>query len=272
MSATRTIIRNSRSNRLFILAMNPPQLVSRRYSNITTFKRLHPLVPCYTSNYSTTSTGTKKNIRFQSTKNAGVAAAGEGTGNTAQEEGTAAAAGEDNNNNRTEVVEEAELPPPPSREEELEAQIKELKDQLKYSLAEQQNIRFQAQRDVDSARQFAVSSFAKSLLETSDNLERAMAAVPESVREDRENHPDLCTLFQGIQMTEDILLKAFEKNGLKKFGIKGEMFDPNRHNALFVYPDPNATPGSVGQVMKAGFMLHGRVIRPADVGVIEKKK
>lgn len=271
MSATHTIIRNSRSSRLFILAMNPPQVVSRRYSNTATFRRLHPLVPCYTTNYSTISTGTKKHLRFQSTSNAGVEGAGEGIGNTAQEEETAGGAGEDNNN-RTEAIEEAELPPPPSREEELEAQIKELKDQLKYSLAEQQNIRFQAQRDVDSARQFAVSSFAKSLLETSDNLERAMAAVPESVRVDRENHPDLCTLFQGIQMTEDILLKAFEKNGLKKFGVKGEMFDPNRHNALFVYPDPNATPGSVGQVMKAGFMLHGRVIRPADVGVIEKKK
>jgi molecular chaperone GrpE len=99
-----------------------------------------------------------------------------------------------------------------------------------------------------------------------------MAAVPVAVRADRENHPDLCTLFEGIKMTEDILLKAFEKNGLKKFGTKGETFDPNRHNALFVYPDPNDTPGSVGQVMKAGFMLHGRVIRPADVGVIDKKK
>jgi len=160
-----------------------------------------------------------------------------------------------------------------TREEELEAQIKELKDQLKYSLAEQQNIRFQAQRDVDSARQFAVSSFAKSLLETSDNLERAMEAVPVEVRNDKENHPDLCTLFEGIKMTEDIMLKAFEKNGLKKFGIKGEKFDPNKHNALFVYPDPTGKnqPGSIGTVMKAGFTLHGRVIRPADVGVIEKK-
>jgi molecular chaperone GrpE len=268
MSATRTMIRNN--SRLFILAMNPHQVVSRR-CNTAPFKLFHPLVPCSTSNYSTTSAVTKrKYIRFHSSSSAG-----ESARNRAQEEETATtAAAEDQSStsNRTEVLEEAELPPPPSREEELEAQIKELKDQLKYSLAEQQNIRFQAQRDVDSARQFAVSSFAKSLLETSDNLERAMAAVPEAVRADRENHPDLCTLFEGIKMTEDILLKAFEKNGLKKFGIKGEIFDPNRHNALFVYPDPSATPGSVGQVMKAGFMLHGRVIRPADVGVIDKKK
>jgi len=158
-----------------------------------------------------------------------------------------------------------------SREEELEAQIKDLKDQLLRSLAEQENTRRIAKRDVESARQFAVTSFAKSLLETSDNLSRAMEAVPEEFRNDKQNYPELSTLYEGIKMTEDILLKAFEKNGLKKFGAAGEKFDPNMHDALFEYPDPTGRfpPGSLGSVMKVGFTLNGRVIRPAEVGVIK---
>ena len=70
-------------------------------------------------------------------------------------------------------------------------------------------------------------------------------------------------------MTDDGLTKAFAKNGLVKFGQRGEKFDPNKHEALFEYPDPNGEPGCIGQVMKAGFMLNNRVVRPAEVGVVK---
>lgn len=154
--------------------------------------------------------------------------------------------------------------------EKLESELKEMKDQLLRSLAEQENIRRIAKRDVENARNFAVSSFAKSLLDTSDNLSRAMEAVPEEYRTDTENHPVLATLYEGIQMTDDGLTKAFAKNGLKKFGAPGDKFDPNMHEALFEYPDENMEAGSVGQVMKVGFSLNDRVIRPAEVGVTKK--
>jgi molecular chaperone GrpE len=65
-------------------------------------------------------------------------------------------------------------------------------------------------------------------------------------------------------------MKAFTANGLEKFGAPGEMFDPNHHEALMEYPDPTKTPGTIGQVMKAGFFLNKRVLRPAEVGVIKK--
>lgn len=159
-----------------------------------------------------------------------------------------------------EVVEESET-------EKLQIQLKEMKDQLLRSLAEQENIRRIAKRDVENARNFAVTSFAKSLLDTSDNLARAMESVPEEFRTDTENHPVLATLFEGIKMTDDGLSKAFAKNGLKKFGEPGDKFDPNMHEALFEYPDENMEVGSVGQVMKVGFSLNDRVIRPAEVGV-----
>lgn len=163
-----------------------------------------------------------------------------------------------------------ESEPTLSKEEELETQVKELKDQLLRSLAEQENIRRIAQRDVENSRSYAISSFAKSLLETSDNLSRAMDAVPEEYRNDNENHAVLATLYQGISMTDNGLTKAFEKNGLKKYGDVGDVFDPNLHEALYEYVDESKEVGTVGQVMKKGFMLKDRVIRPADVGVIKK--
>ena len=153
--------------------------------------------------------------------------------------------------------------------EKLEAQIKESKDQLLRSYAEQENIRRIAKTDVENARAFAITSFAKSLLDTSDNLTRALDAVPEEFREDKENHAVLATLFEGIKMTDDGLTKAFAKNGLTKFGKPGDKFDPNMHDALYEYPDESKEAGTIGQVMKVGFSLKSRVIRPAEVGVIK---
>jgi len=184
---------------------------------------------------------------------------------TSQEEVKKEADDATEDNEETSEEEEGE-----SEVEKLEAQLKEMKDQLLRSLAEQENIRRIAKRDVENARNFAVSSFAKSLLDTSDNLSRAMDAVPEELRKDTENHPVLATLYEGIQMTDDGLSKAFSKNGLKKFGVAGDMFDPNKHEALFEYPDEKMAAGAVGQVMKAGFTLNDRVIRPAEVGVTKK--
>lgn len=152
---------------------------------------------------------------------------------------------------------------------ELEKQIKDLKDNLLRSLAEQENTRRIAKRDVESARAFAISSFAKSLLDASDNLSRALVAVPEELRHDHENNAVLATLYEGIEMTDAGLIKAFAKNGLTKYGEAGEKFDPNLHHVLFEYPDPNGTPGHIGQVMKAGFMLNNRAVRPAEVGVVK---
>lgn len=179
--------------------------------------------------------------------------------NSADKEGAAEAPAEE----RAEVgVEE-------SKEAALEKEIKDLKDNLLRSLAEQENTRRIASRDVASAKQFAITSFAKSLLDTSDNLSRALDAVPEELRHDHENHPVLANLYEGISMTNEGLDKAFAKNGLKKFGAVGEKFDPNLHEALFEYPDPNGEAGSIGQVMKVGFMLNERVVRPAEVGVVK---
>jgi molecular chaperone GrpE len=167
---------------------------------------------------------------------------------------------------------EAEPVAAPSREEQLEAQVQQLKDQLLRSLAEQENTRSIAKRDVENGKLYAIKSFAKSLLDVSDNLTRAMEAVPEDARVDQqESNHVLHNLYEGIAMTERGLLKAFESNGLVKFGQAGEAFDPNRHEALYEYVDPDKEPGTVGQVVKDGFLLNKRVLRPAEVGIVKKE-
>jgi molecular chaperone GrpE len=166
-----------------------------------------------------------------------------------------------------------ELVPPEetkSREKELEEQVRQLKKQLMSSLAEQDNVRKIARNDVEAARQFAIKSFAKSLLDVADNFERALSHVPDDVKHDRERHPVLADLYEGIEMTQKNLLKAFEANGLVKFGEVGEAFDPQKHSAMFEFPDPTKEPGTVGQVVKAGYYINQRVLRPAEVGVVKK--
>jgi molecular chaperone GrpE len=156
---------------------------------------------------------------------------------------------------------------PSLKEQEMEAEIKKLKDHLLRSYAEQENTRTIAKRDVADARQFAIKSFAKSLLDVSDNLQRALDSVSS---QDVEAIPQLKTLYEGIQMTNTGLLKAFSSNGIKKYcEVPGDKFDPSLHSALMQYPDPNREPDTVGQVITVGFTLNDRVLRPAEVGVVK---
>lgn len=188
---------------------------------------------------------------------------GNGNGNSNTTEG-ATKESEDANGTSAPAPEEQG----PSREETLEAEIKALKDQLLRSYAEQENTRNIARRDVSEARQFAIKSFAKSLLEVSDNLQRALDSVPP---EDVGSNAQLKLLYEGIEMTNTGLLKALEANGVKKYcETPGDKFDPLLHNALLQYPDPTKAPDTVGQVIKVGFTLNDRVLRPAEVGVVKK--
>lgn len=157
----------------------------------------------------------------------------------------------------------------PSEVEKLNEELKDMKNQLLRSLAEQENIRSIARRDVEAAKNFSVKSFAKSLLEVADNLDRALDSVDEAEAAKNET---LKTFVEGIEMTGSGLVKALKSNGVEAFCEEpGEEFDAEKHQALMEYEDPKATPGTVGVVMKKGYMLNGRVLRAAEVGVIKKK-
>lgn len=145
-----------------------------------------------------------------------------------------------------------------------DATIAELNDRALRVLAEMENVRTIARRDVQNANTYGISKFAKSLLSVADNLELALKAVPE---EKLQQDDTLRGLHIGVQATEKELLKVFEQNGLVRFGQIGETFDPNRHQALFEAPNPEIEPGKVTDITKFGYELGERILRPAEVGV-----
>lgn len=149
---------------------------------------------------------------------------------------------------------------------ELEEEVQDLRGQLAYSLAERENIRKIAKQDVENAREYGISKFAKGILETADNLERCLANVP---KEELETNKGLSILYEGLELTEKELLRTLNSNGIKKFDPIDQKFDPNIMNALLHTPMPGKEPGTIGMVMKTGFFINERVLRPADVGVVK---
>ncbi len=160
----------------------------------------------------------------------------------------------------TEEVEEVVIEDPVAA---LEAEVAELKDRLLRQAAEVENTRRRAKKDVEDAGNYAITKFARDLLDVSDNLRRALDAAGDTSAAD----PAMKTLFEGVEMTEQALLKALEKNGIEKLEPLGEKLDPNKHQAVFEMPNPAYPDGHVAQVMQAGYVLKGRLLRPAMVGV-----
>ena len=152
--------------------------------------------------------------------------------------------------------------------DELTREVKELTDARMRLLADMENTRTIARKDVANAKEYAVSSFAKQLLEVADNLHLAVASVPEEAITD--DNPQLKTLHEGVSMTNDVLMKIFNNNGIQRFGAPGDKFDPNLHDAMFAAPSDDFEPGSVSTVVKHGFSLKDRVLRPAQVGTVSK--
>lgn len=129
----------------------------------------------------------------------------------------------------------------------------------KLALADMENLRQRLNKQVDDAKQFAITGFCKDLVEVTDVFEIAMKQItPESVGQ---------TNFEGISMIEQRILAIFKKHGLISLNPKGSKFDPNEHQAVFETTDPSLEPGTVSEVCKVGWKLNERVIRPAVVGV-----
>lgn len=149
-----------------------------------------------------------------------------------------------------------------------------MKEKLLRTLADMENLRERTARQAADARQFAVQGLVKSLLEVADNLERAAGSVSDAdVAPEAEIDRDralslLRSLRDGVLITDSILLKILEREGVTKYDAMGQPFDPNIHNALFEVPDATKEPGTVAVVVKKGYMLHDRAIRAAEVGVV----
>lgn len=153
---------------------------------------------------------------------------------------------------------------PAERLERLEAENKSLQDRLLRALAETENVRRRAERDLNDARQYAVTQFARDMTKVADNLERAIGSIPDEVR--RHQGP-VKTLIEGVELTGKELLRALEKHGVAKLHPQGEAFDPNFHEAMFETDDPSVPHGTVTMVAEPGYAIGTRPLRPAKVAV-----
>lgn len=141
----------------------------------------------------------------------------------------------------------------------------ELKDRALRAAADMENLRRRTARELQDARSYSVANFARDMLGVSDNLRRAIEAVPEEAK--AAGDAGLKSLVEGVEMTERAMLAALERHGVRKLEPLGEKFDPNFHQAMFEVPNPNVPANSVVQVVQTGYSIGDRVLRPAMVGV-----
>lgn len=144
-------------------------------------------------------------------------------------------------------------------------EIAQLKEQLLRMAADAENSRKRNAKQVEDASKFAVNKFAQDLIEVLENLYMATDSIPS---ENLEENPALLSIFKGIEMTKTTLLNVFEKHGLKRIMPKiGENFDHNYHEAVSHIEHNELPANSVTNVMRAGYSLHDRLIKPAMVVV-----
>ncbi len=144
----------------------------------------------------------------------------------------------------------------------LRAERDELKDRLLRTLAESENVRKRAARDRKEAEHYGGSKLARDLLPVYDNLRRALDAAGEEQREAASG------VIEGVELTLRELLNVFGKHGITPIAPEvGDTFDPQLHQAMFEAPLPGTVAGEIIQVAAEGFLLHDRLLRPAQVGV-----
>lgn len=154
-----------------------------------------------------------------------------------------------------------------SEVETLKAQVQEFQEQMLRSQAEMQNVRRRAEIDVEKAHKFALEKFVKELLPVADSLEKAV--------ESTEGHEDsgelVASIREGVEMTLNLFMSSLKKFNVEQLNPVGEPFDPQQHEAMSMVPAPDAEPNSVVAVVQKGYLLNGRVVRPAMVMVAKSE-
>ncbi len=144
----------------------------------------------------------------------------------------------------------------------LAAEVADLRDRFMRSLADAENARKRAERERREAEQYGATRLARDMLPVYDNLRRALAAAGPEARAAAQ------ALIEGVEITLRDLLQSFERHGIRRVApAVGTAFDPQIHEAMFEAPVPGVPGGGVIQVMTEGFLLHDRLLRPAQVGV-----
>ncbi len=151
-----------------------------------------------------------------------------------------------------------------ARVAELEAEVARLKDQALRALAEAENTRRRAQREIEDNSKYAVANLARDMLPLADNLRRALDTL---TQEERAADEKLEKFAQGIELVEREFLATLDRQHVKRVDPLGQPFDHNFHQAVMQVETADKAPGTVVQVLQPGYTIHGRLLRPAMVVV-----
>jgi molecular chaperone GrpE len=148
----------------------------------------------------------------------------------------------------------------------LEEMLAAAKQDVLYAQADTQNVRRRMEKEATDARAYAATNFARDVLSVSDNLTRALTAIPESMREDE----GVKGLVTGLEATGREMENVLGKHNITRIAAIGLPLDPNQHQAMVEIPTTDAEPGIIIAEMQAGYMIKDRLLRPALVGVAKK--
>jgi molecular chaperone GrpE len=149
---------------------------------------------------------------------------------------------------------------------ELEKALEEAQKKALYAVAETENVRRRLEAEKQQAAAYATTVFAREMLAVKDNLDRALAAVSDVIRED----PTMGKFLEGIQATARELDNVFQRHGITRVEALGHKLDPHRHQAMLEVPSDDAEPGTIVEELQSGYMIKERLLRPALVGVAKK--
>jgi molecular chaperone GrpE len=149
---------------------------------------------------------------------------------------------------------------------DLEDMLAAAKQDVLYAQADTQNVRRRMEKEAADARAYAATNFARDVLSVSDNLTRALDAIPQMMRDDEAMKP----LVTGLEATGRELESVFGKHGITRIAAMGMPLDPNQHQAMVEIPSADVEPGTIMAEMQAGYMIKDRLLRPAMVGVAKK--
>jgi len=149
---------------------------------------------------------------------------------------------------------------------QLREELAGAKQEVLYARAETQNVRRRLEKDVADTRAYAATGFARDILSVSDNLARALTAIPADMREDEK----LKGLVAGIEATGREIDKVFTSHGITRIAAMGMPLDPNQHQAMIEVPSADVEAGTIVQELQAGYMIKDRLLRPAMVAVAKK--
>ncbi len=153
--------------------------------------------------------------------------------------------------------------------EELKKENKKLKEDFLRAYADAENTKRRCTQEIEKNNKYAISSFAKNLLSVADNLDRALKSIPEDKKDDCEHLKNLLT---GVELTNNELMKVFDKFGIKKMEVINTKFDPNFHQVIQEVEDKTKPAGTIISELQTGYMINDRILREAMVIVTKGGK